>query len=122
MHQGLIDETTDGFSVLKLNQNSWEVMGRKRKVELAIEKNRQIEKTTTSLAVDEQRLFEELRTLRKRIADQQNVPPSVVFQDITLQQMAKKRPQTLDEFMNISGVGNWKLNKYGKKFIERIKA
>lgn len=121
LHQGLMDETTDGYSVLKLNQNSWEIMGRKVKVEIAIEKKRQIEKTTTSLAVDEQRLFEELRTLRKRIADQQNVPPSVVFQDITLQQMAKKRPQTLDEFMNISGVGNWKLNKYGKKFIERIK-
>ncbi|NEP87224.1 MAG: DNA helicase RecQ [Okeania sp. SIO2C2] len=121
LHQGLMDETTDGYSVLKLNQNSWEVMGRRKKVEIAIEKKRKIEKTTTSLAADEQRLFEELRALRKRIADEENVPPYVVFQDTTLQQMAQKRPQTLDEFMNISGVGSRKQDKYGKKFIQAIR-
>jgi len=121
LHRGLMEETTDGYSVLKLNQNSWDVMGKKIKVEIAIEKKHKVEKTTTSLAADEQRLFEELRALRKRIADEQSVPPTVVFQDTTLQQMAKKRPQTLDEFINISGVGNWKRDKYGKKFIETIR-
>ncbi|NEP78218.1 MAG: DNA helicase RecQ [Okeania sp. SIO3B3] len=121
LHQGLMDETTDGYSVLKLNQNSWDVMGRRKKVEIAIEKKHKIEKTTTSLAADEQRLFEELRALRKRIADEENVPPYVVFQDTTLQQMAQKRPQTLDEFMNISGVGSRKQDKYGKKFIQAIR-
>ena len=121
LHQGLMDETADGYSVLKLNQHSWEVMGRKTKVKIAIEKKRQIEKTTTSLAVDEKRLFEELRALRKRMADEQSIPPTTIFQDHTLQEMAKKRPQTLDEFIRISGVGNWKRDKYGKKFIEKIK-
>ncbi|NET29640.1 DNA helicase RecQ [Okeania sp. SIO1I7] len=121
LHQGLMDETTDGYSVLKLNQNSWDVMGRRKKVEIAIEKKHKIEKTTTSLAADELRLFEELRALRKRIADEENVPPYVVFQDTTLQQMAQKRPQTLDEFMNISGVGSRKQDKYGKKFIQAIR-
>ena len=121
LHQGLMEETTDGYSVLKLNQNSWEVMGRKIKVEIAIEKKHKIEKTTTSLAADEQRLFEELRGLRKRIADAQMVAPYVVFPDKTLQNMAQERPQTLDEFMNISGVGSRKLDKYGKQFIEAIR-
>ncbi|NEP40681.1 MAG: DNA helicase RecQ [Okeania sp. SIO2H7] len=121
LHQGLMDETTDGYSVLKLNQNSWDVMGRRKKVEIAIEKKRKIEKTTTSLAADEQRLFEELRALRKRIADEQMVAPYVVFPDTTLQQMAQKRPQTLDEFMDISGVGSRKQDKYGKKFIQAIR-
>ncbi|MDJ0557006.1 MAG: DNA helicase RecQ, partial [Microcoleaceae cyanobacterium MO_207.B10] len=92
LHQGLMEETTDGYSVLKLNQNSWEVMGRKVQVEIAIEKKHQIEKTTTSLAADEQRLFEELRALRKRIADEQMVAPYVVFPDKTLQNMAQQRP------------------------------
>ncbi len=121
LHQSLMDETTDGYSVLKLNQNSWEVMGRKRKVEIAVEEKRKIEKTTTSLAADEQRLFEELRGLRKRIADAQMVAPYVVFPDKTLQNLAQQRPQTLDEFMNISGVGSRKLNKYGKQFIQVIR-
>lgn len=121
LNQGLMEETTDGYSVLKLNQNSWEVMGRRKKVEIAIEKKHKIEKTTTSLAADEQRLFEELRALRKRIADEQMVAPYVVFPDTTLQQMAQKRPQTLDEFIHLSGVGDMKLNKYGKKFIKAIR-
>ncbi len=121
LHQGLMEETTDGYSVLKLNQNSWEVMGRKIKVEIAIEKKHKIEKTTTSLAADEQRLFEELRALRKRIADAQMVAPYVVFPDKTLQNMAQQRPQTFDEFMNISGVGTRKVDKYGKQFIEAIR-
>ncbi|WP_371357227.1 RQC domain-containing protein [Hydrocoleum sp. CS-953] len=121
LHQGLMEETTDGYSVLKLNQNSWDVMGRKIKVEIAIEKKHKIEKTTTSLAADEQRLLKELRALRKRIADEQSLAPTAVFQDTTLQQMAKKQPQTLDKFINISGVGNWKRDKYGKQFIEAIR-
>lgn len=121
LHQGLMDETTDGYSVLKLNQNSWEVMQRKIKVEIAVEPNRNIEKTTTSLAVDEQRLFEELRALRKQIADEQNLPPYVIFHDSNLRDMAQKRPQTLDGFMNISGVGASKRDKYGKRFIEAIR-
>lgn len=121
LNQGLMDETTDGYSVLKLNQNSWEVMGRKRKVEIAVEKKRKIEKTTTSLAADEQRLFEELRTLRKRIADEQGLAPYVIFHDSNLRDMAQKRPQTLNEFIDISGVGTRKRDKYGKQFIEVIR-
>ncbi|MDJ0517163.1 MAG: DNA helicase RecQ [Trichodesmium sp. MO_231.B1] len=121
LHQGLMEETTDGYSVLKLNQNSWEVMGRKIKVEIAIEKKHKIEKTTTSLAADELRLFEELRALRKRIADEQMVPPYVIFHDSNLRDMAQKRPQTLDEFIDISGVGTGKRDKYGKQFIEAIR-
>ncbi|MEB3341745.1 DNA helicase RecQ [Okeania sp.] len=121
LHQGLMEETTDGYSVLKLNQNSWEVMGRKIKVEIAIDKKHQIEKTTTSLAADELRLLGELRVLRKKIADEQMVPPYVVFHDSNLRDMAQKRPQTLDEFINISGVGTRKRDKYGKQFIEVIR-
>ncbi|MDJ0553906.1 MAG: helix-turn-helix domain-containing protein, partial [Microcoleaceae cyanobacterium MO_207.B10] len=89
-------------------------------VEIAIEKKRQSEKTTTSLAADEQRLFEELRGLRKRIADGENVAPYMIFHDSNLRDMAQKRPQTLDEFIDISGVGTRKRDKYGKEFIETI--
>jgi len=71
-------------------------------------------------AADEQ-LFEMLKTLRKNVAKQKNLPPFVVFQDPSLEEMATNYPITIDELKNITGVGTGKANKYGKPFIELIK-
>ncbi|WP_332645763.1 DNA helicase RecQ [Lysinibacillus sp. 54212] len=65
-------------------------------------------------------LFEHLRALRKTIADKENVPPYVVFSDKTLRDMVDKKPVTDEEFLSISGVGENKLQKYGKPFLEAI--
>jgi ATP-dependent DNA helicase RecQ len=65
-------------------------------------------------------LFERLRALRKRLADAQGVPPYVIFHDATLREMAARRPQTLDEFAGIRGVGDGKLARYGKQFIAAL--
>lgn len=65
-------------------------------------------------------LFEVLRALRKRIADEQNVPPYVVFTDTTLEDMAKQRPTTPDGLRNVSGVGERKLQLFGRRFLEAI--
>jgi ATP-dependent DNA helicase RecQ len=67
-------------------------------------------------------LFERLRTLRKRLADQQKVPPYVVFADAALRAMSEQQPQTLDAFAEISGVGKHKLEHYGATFIAEIRA
>lgn len=67
-----------------------------------------------------QALFEELRVLRKRIADEREVPPFVVFGDTSLQQMAYYYPQSRETFSNISGVGASKLIRFGDDFIELI--
>ena len=65
-------------------------------------------------------LFEQLRKLRKRIADAQSVPPYVIFADSSLKSMAQKRPQNLTDFSLISGVGVHKLKQYGDKFVSEI--
>lgn len=68
----------------------------------------------------EKELFEELRTLRKKIADEKNVPPFVIFSDVALQEMAYYLPQNSESFLRISGVGNAKLEEYGGKFMKVI--
>ncbi|MBC6989620.1 DNA helicase RecQ [Hymenobacter sp. BT491] len=67
-------------------------------------------------------LFGHLRALRKRIADEQNVPPYVVFSDTTLQEMAQERPVTRTAMLAISGVGMKKFETYGEAFIKEILA
>ena len=71
------------------------------------------------LPVDEA-LFEELRALRKQLADEQNVPAYVVFSDATLAEMAARRPATQTELLDVSGVGQAKLERYGDAFLEAI--
>lgn len=65
-------------------------------------------------------LFEGLRILRKKIADEAGVPPFVIFSDKTLQDMCVKRPQTEDELLDVHGVGANKKEKYGEAFLEEI--
>ncbi|MEG4963185.1 MULTISPECIES: DNA helicase RecQ [unclassified Microcoleus] len=121
LNQGCLDEKTDGFPILKLNEKSWEIMKRQRTVEIAIEPQREVQGKVRSLAVESEGLFTILRTLRKQIADEQFVPPYVVFADKSLRDMAEKRPQNLTEFEEVYGVGSNKRNKYGKVFLEAIR-
>ncbi len=67
-------------------------------------------------------LFERLRALRKRLADEVGVPPYVVFSDAALRGMCRRRPQSPDEFLAVSGVGRKKLAAYGETFMEEISA
>jgi len=65
-------------------------------------------------------LFQVLRDVRKRLADAQNVPAYIVFNDRTLQAMARSRPQTPAELLAVSGVGPAKLERYGHEFLEAL--
>ena len=71
-------------------------------------------------AVDEE-LFSILKDLRKKISKQKDVPPFVIFQDPSLEDMAIQYPITIDELQNISGVGAGKAQRYGEEFVELIK-
>ncbi len=71
-------------------------------------------------AVDEE-LFSILKDLRKKISKQKDIPPFVIFQDPSLEDMAIQYPITLDELQNISGVGAGKAQRYGKEFVDIIK-
>ena len=66
-------------------------------------------------------LFESLRALRKELADAQGVPPFVIFGDRSLRDMVRSRPQTNSAFLELFGVGEHKLEQYGKRFMERIR-
>ena len=73
-----------------------------------------------SLGEESTDLFEELRTLRKRLADQQAIPAYIVLSDKTLHLLASQRPTTLEEFGRVNGIGEYKKEKYGKEFVEVI--
>lgn len=70
---------------------------------------------------EDEQLFEELRVLRKRLADQQAIPAYIVLSDKTLHLLASSRPTTIEAFGEISGIGEYKRDKYGKDFIEVIR-
>ncbi|MFO7587428.1 MAG: HRDC domain-containing protein, partial [Gemmatimonadota bacterium] len=65
-------------------------------------------------------LFQRLRTLRKRLADEQGVPAYIVFSDQVLWDMIETRPRTLGQMLDVPGVGPAKLERYGPAFLEAL--
>lgn len=70
---------------------------------------------------ENERLFEELRILRKKLADQQAIPAYIVLSDKVLHLLASSRPTSIDAFGEISGIGEYKKERYGKDFVELIR-
>ncbi len=75
-------------------------------------------------AVDEagEALFQDMRAVRKRFAEAENLPPYVIFSDATLRDMAARRPRTRAEMLNVSGVGQVKFERYGEAFLAVTRA
>lgn len=71
-------------------------------------------------AADAGPLFQRLREIRKQLADQEGVPPYIIFSDSTLQDMARRLPRTMEEMLQIKGVGDAKLQKYGALFLKEL--
>ncbi|MEK5145547.1 MAG: DNA helicase RecQ [Psychrobacillus psychrotolerans] len=85
--------------------------------------NKRVERkgvTVTKQIAKSDPLFERLRILRKKIADEAGVPPFVIFSDKTLQHMCAERPQTEEQLLEIHGIGENKREKYGQVFLEEI--
>ena len=131
-HEGLIGESQDGYPVLTLTAGSWLVLKGERRVELAAppraekaprerRRGRGGATEATPLAGAEEQLFQQLRALRKQLADEQGVPPYVVFADAALRAMAQRQPATLTAFAEIPGVGEAKLKHYGEAFTALIR-
>ena len=72
------------------------------------------------LSEKDSELFEDLRGLRREIAREENVPPYLIFSDRTLVDMCVKKPQNREQMLQVSGVGDYKLEKYGEAFLSRI--
>jgi ATP-dependent DNA helicase RecQ len=77
-------------------------------------------RSPVSLDAHDLPLFNKLRELRKEIAMQQGVPPYVIFGDVSLVEMSQRRPRNAHEFLDITGVGQVKLERHGATFLEAI--
>ncbi len=79
-------------------------------------------KSTYKLEIEDEDLMEALRDLRKEIATEAGIPPYVVFHDATLLEMVELRPNTAANLLELTGIGQAKLSKYGDQFLQVIKA
>ena len=100
---------------LKITQSGTDVLfGRARALLVTIRREEAVQATRG-------RKREALRTLRKRLADQEALPAYIVLSDKVLHLLSASRPTTIEEFGNISGIGEYKKKKYGKEFVELIR-
>ena len=102
------------FPVVTLNENSFKVIKGEEKV--LFKEARKAKKLKT-----DNDLFSILRGLRAYLANEEEVPPYLVFGDSTLKELSTRMPKTKEQFLDISGVGEKKALKYGDVFIEKIK-
>ncbi|WP_294377634.1 DNA helicase RecQ [uncultured Clostridium sp.] len=112
--QGYIRVVEGTYPILALNQMSRKVLVGEEKVmlkEFAVHKK----------VHENNELFEILKEIRRNIADENNVPPYVIFGDITLKEMSIKYPVYKEAMLNITGVGELKYSKYGERFENAIR-
>ncbi|MDO6764405.1 DNA helicase RecQ [Agarivorans sp. 1_MG-2023] len=122
IHLGLLQQNIARSSVLQLTEAARPFLKGDQALSLAVPRlnTTKQSKKTASYGVYDKRLFALLRNLRKRLADEESVPPFVVFNDATLIEMAQQLPQTQHEMLAISGVGLKKLERYGYQFMGLI--
>ncbi len=126
IHHGYLEQDIAHYSALKLTEVARPLLRGDEELWLAKprmqEKPAGKRKSSSVVAPADEALFEELRQLRKQIAQDAGVPPYVVFGDATLAQMARERPLDDDAMLAISGIGQHKLAKYGAEFLDAITA
>jgi ATP-dependent DNA helicase RecQ len=121
--QGFLKKSDGEYPILQLTASSMDVLRDKTTVELVKEKISEKKKGLVDKAAPPyiQELFEELKKLRTDFAQRDNVPPYVVFSDVTLIEMASYLPQDEREMKRISGVGDLKFEKYGSEFLLTVR-
>jgi ATP-dependent DNA helicase RecQ len=127
---GLLFKDIDNYGLLKVSESGHDFLKSPYSYKIALDNNFDNTESDdeddfaggagSGGAADEQ-LFEMLKNLRKNVAKTMNVPPFVVFQDPSLEEMATNYPISIDELKNITGVGSGKAVKYGKPFADLIK-
>jgi ATP-dependent DNA helicase RecQ len=127
IHRGYLTQDIAAYSVLKLTPAALAVLRNEEAVELARPRIRQSKPASRpsagaaqALSGEDRDLFERLRALRKRLADDLGVPPYVIFGDAALAEMSRERPGDEEAFLSVNGVGTVKLEKYGQTFLDAI--
>jgi ATP-dependent DNA helicase RecQ len=121
--RGYLSVDLERFSALRLEEKCRPLLRGEEQIELRKDIKQKAAKRTTKTALPldvDVALWEALRECRRELADEQGVPPYVIFHDSTLQEMCTSVPQSLPEFAQLSGVGERKLDKYGSVFLQAI--
>jgi ATP-dependent DNA helicase RecQ len=132
VHLGYLFQDIQNYSVLKFTESSGDLLKGKIELELAFPKKEvkagktsrvsSGKKSSKDSLLDKDRaLFEELRVLRKEIADSEDIPAYQVFGDAALVEMAQQRPVDDSGFLRISGVGETKLARFGFEFLNCLR-
>ena len=122
---GLIDKNIENYGLISITPAGEQYIEHPKTIKIAADHDYDDEEPPMapvhSGAADEE-LFAMLKDLRKQVAKKHDLPPFVIFQDPSLEDMSIQYPITLEEMQNISGVGAGKAKKFGGEFIELIKA
>ncbi|WP_040976764.1 DNA helicase RecQ [Necropsobacter massiliensis] len=126
IHLGLVQQVIDQFSSsLRLTESAKPVLRGEQPLQLAMPRGSSVINAQAPLKSVlpnyDKDLFARLRFLRKQIADKENIPPYIVFNDATLQEMAQYQPTTSHEMLQINGVGAIKLERFAQPFISIIR-
>lgn len=130
IHRGFLLQDVANYSVLKLTADARPLLRGEMELELAKPRIRAKSKGAGKKgrkrkqrmdSPHDEVLFDQLRELRKTIADELNVPPYIVFGDATLIHMAQEKPGSAEQMLEIHGVGQVKLERFGEKFMNCIR-
>ena len=135
---GYLATDVEGYGVLKLTPKAWPLLKRsetphtvmlrklrqaskEKKKRISSSANVAVRRFAKDLSTHDQELFERLRQLRSTLAKDQNVPPYVIFPDKTLLEMVIAKPTSEAQMLDISGIGEVKLKRYGEPFLNELK-
>ena len=124
---GYIDIDADAYGALRLAEKCRNLL--RGEEQLLLRQYKRPARKTRSAAItvihedltsEEQGLFQELRDLRSRLANEQGVPPYIIFHDRTLAELARRKPESQASMRSINGIGESKLERYGEAFLDEI--
>jgi len=141
LQMGFFEVAYNMHNQMKVTPLGWKVLRGEHQVSLAIAENKDRYATSTTrrsskipvvhaervifqdemARVEDKSLFEHLRKIRKSLADEQGYPPYIVLSDKSLHELSRVKPTTLEAFGLISGIGEFKIKKYGDTFVKAIK-
>jgi len=127
IHQEYCYQDIHHFNVLRLAKKAGALLKGQEKIMLAlpdpklVKESKKSSKTRHSAEQKGHPMFDALRTLRRQLAEQEGKPPFMIFSDNTLHEMVAKKPETMEDLLDVSGVGQHKSSHYGLKFLKVIR-
>lgn len=124
LHLGLVRESDGKIRVLELTEKGRTALKERTTVMLTIPRatRHQKKKDKENYKIDfDPAVFARLRKLRKNLADENNLPPYIIFSDVTLREMAARQPASHDELLQITGIGEKKASQWGSAFLNELR-